>query len=156
MSKNGVIGQGEEIPWHAEGEQALFRRITLGASVIMGRKTFDSIGRALPKRNNLVVTRQPQGDIEGITFCSGIDAALDEAERLGAPIFIIGGGEIYERTINAASELHLTTIDITVDGDVFFPSFDVDRFNLVDEQHFETNLAYSYRHYIVKQKKDSP
>jgi dihydrofolate reductase len=154
MSKNGVIGQGDQIPWHAEGEQALFKKITLGATVIMGRKTFDSIGRALPKRNNLVITRSPQRNVPGIVFLSSIEAALAHAAKLGAPIFIIGGGEIYKRTIDSAAALHLTTIEITVDGDVYFPDFDIDRFNLVDTQHFETNLAYSYRHYIVKPEKE--
>ena len=72
------------------------------------------------------------------------------AASLARPIFVIGGGEIYARTINHASALHLTTIDIDVEGDVYFPTFDEAAFNLVDTQHFETNLKYSYRHYTAK------
>ena len=116
----------------------------------MGRKTFDSIGRPLPKRHNIVITRQPRGDADQLDFCGSVEAALELAATIARPIFVIGGGEIYARTINHASAIHLTTIDIDVEGDVHFPTFDETAFNLVDTQHFETNLKYSYRHYTAK------
>ena len=150
MSRNRVIGRGDDIPWVAKGEQALFKKITSGGTVIMGRKTFDSIGRPLPKRHNIVITRKPRGDADQLDFCGSVEAALELAATLARPIFVIGGGEIYARTINNASALHLTTIDIDVEGDVYFPTFDEAAFNLVDTQHFETNLKYSYRHYTAK------
>ena len=150
MSLNRVIGRGDDIPWVAKGEQALFKKITSGGTVIMGRKTFDSIGRPLPKRHNIVITRQPRGDANQLDFCGSVEAALELASTIARPIFVIGGGEIYARTINHASALHLTTIDIDVEGDVYFPTFDEAAFNLVDTQHFETNLKYSYRHYTAK------
>ena len=150
MSRNRVIGRGDDIPWVAKGEQALFKKITSGGTVIMGRKTFDSIGRPLPKRHNIVITRQPRGDANQPDFCGSVEAALELASTIARPIFVIGGGEIYARTIDHASALHLTTIDIDVEGDVYFPSFDDAAFNLVDTQHFETNLKYSYRHYTAK------
>ena len=150
MSRNRVIGRGDDIPWVAKGEQALFKKITSGGTVIMGRKTFDSIGRPLPKRHNIVITRQPRGDPDQLDFCGSVEAALELAATIARPIFVIGGGEIYARTINHASAIHLTTIDIDVEGDVYFPTFDEAAFNLVDTQHFETNLKYSYRHYTAK------
>ena len=150
MSRNRVIGRGDDIPWVAEGEQALFKKITSGGTVIMGRKTFDSIGRPLPKRHNIVITRQPRGDANQLDFCGSVEAALELASTIVRPIFVIGGGEIYARTIDHAAALHLTTIDIDVEGDVYFPTFDDALFNLVDTQHFETNLKYSYRHYTAK------
>ena len=150
MSRNRVIGRGDDIPWVAKGEQALFKKITSGGTVIMGRKTFDSIGRPLPKRHNIVITRQPRGDADQLDFCWSVEAALELAATIARPIFVIGGGEIYARTINHASAIHLTTIDIDVEGDVYFPTFDEAAFNLVDTQHFETNLKYSYRHYTAK------
>jgi len=150
MSQNRVIGRGDDIPWVAKGEQALFKKITSGGTVIMGRKTFDSIGRPLPKRHNIVITRKPRGNTDQLDFCKSVEAALELAATLARPTFIIGGGEIYARTINHASALHLTTIDIDVEGDVYFPTFDEAAFNLVDTQHFETNLKYSYRHYTAK------
>jgi len=150
MSRNRVIGRGDDIPWVAKGEQALFKKITSGGTVIMGRKTFDSIGRPLPKRHNIVITRKPRGNTDQLDFCKSVEAALELAATLARPTFIIGGGEIYARTINHASALHLTTIDIDVEGDVYFPTFDEAAFNLVDTQHFETNLKYSYRHYTAK------
>ena len=150
MSQNRVIGRGDDIPWVAKGEQALFKKITSGGTVIMGRKTFDSIGRPLPKRHNIVITRKPRGNTDQLDFCGSVEAALELAATLARPTFVIGGGEIYARTINHASALHLTTIDIDVEGDVYFPTFDEAAFNLVDTQHFETNLKYSYRHYTAK------
>ena len=150
MSRNRVIGRGDDIPWVAKGEQALFKKITSGGTVIMGRKTFDSIGRPLPKRHNIVITRQPRGDADQLDFCGSVEAALELAATIARPIFVIGGGEIYARTIDHASALHLTTIDIDVEGDVYFPSFDDAAFNLVDTQHFETNLKYSYRRYTAQ------
>ena len=150
MSRNRVIGRGDDIPWVAKGEQALFKKITSGGTVVMGRKTFDSIGRPLPKRHNIIITRQPRGNADQLDFCGTVEVALELASTIARPIFVIGGGEIYARTINHASALHLTTIDIDVEGDVYFPTFDEAAFNLVDTQHFETNLKYSYRHYAAK------
>lgn len=150
MSRNRVIGRGDDIPWVAKGEQALFKKITSGGTVIMGRKTFDSIGRPLPKRHNIVITRKLRDNTDQLDFCESVEAALELAASLARPIFVIGGGEIYARTIDHAAALHLTTIDIDVEGDVYFPTFDETAFNLVDTQHFETNLKYSYRHYLAK------
>ena len=137
MSRNRVIGRGDDIPWVAKGEQALFKKITSGGTVIMGRKTFDSIGRPLPKRHNIVITRSPAATLISLISARAVEAALELAASLARPIFVIGGGEIYARTINHASALHLTTIDIDVEGDVYFPTFDEAAFNLVDTQHLK-------------------
>ena len=146
QSENRVIGAGNSIPWRVKGEQKLFRDLTLGGTLIMGRKTWDSIGRPLPGRNSVVVSRQPGLSLEGATAVTSVEAALDAAESLGAPCFIAGGGDLYAQTIGIADAIHLTTIAMTVDGDVLFPEVP-DDFELVSEHLYESNINYTYRRF---------
>lgn len=149
-SKNQVIGNGPDIPWQAKGEQKLFRDITMGSTLIMGRKTFESIGRPLPGRETIIVTRDTnyrQGECQ---TAISLKAAIELANALGKPIFIAGGGEIYAQAMPLVDELHLTTIDVECEGDVFFPEFDAAGFELVSEKHFETNVKYVYQHFVKK------
>lgn len=146
QSENRVIGRGIEIPWRVKGEQALFKKITTGGTLIMGRKTFDSIGRPLPGRVTIVVTRNPGLKIEGCEMAGSLTEAMQLAEKIGKPAFIAGGGELYEQSINTAKELHLTTIHTSIAGDVYFPVIPED-FQLVSEEKFESNIDYTYRIY---------
>lgn len=120
---NGVIGKAGTMPWHLPTDLAYFRRVTEGNVVVMGRKTFQSIGRPLPNRRNIVMTRSPQFQGEGIETVHG----EEELEALLAPVaakqsvYIIGGETIYARFIDEASEIHLTLIEAVIDGDAFFP-----------------------------------
>ena len=150
QASNKVIGSGPDIPWQAKGEQKLFREITMNSTLIMGRKTFESIGRPLPGRETIIVTREVDYTHEGCHAAHDLDSAIDQASTLNQPIFIAGGGEIYAQAINKVNEIHLTTIEVAPEGDVFFPEFDEQDFELLDEQHFETNLKYTYRHYRRK------
>ena len=117
QSKNHIIGNGPDIPWHAKGEQKLFRDITMGGTLIMGRKTFDSIGRPLPGRETIVVSRQAGLKIEGCHTSASLQEAVALAASFPGVCFIAGGGEIYRQAAESLEldEIHLTTIDLEVE-----------------------------------------
>jgi dihydrofolate reductase len=143
-SENNVIGAGLEIPWQVKGEQRLFREITSGNTLIMGRKTFDSIGRALPNRDTVIVTRQSNASLPDCHRARSLANALDIARELRGDTFIAGGGEIYQQAIDLADGIHLTTIHTVAAGDVFFPEFDAGAFEVVEKRHYESNINYTY------------
>lgn len=149
-AKNNVIGAGLDIPWQAKGEQKLFRDITLGGTLIMGRKTFDSIGRPLPGRETIIVTRSSDFSQPGCHVVASLDDAIEVASNFDQKTFIAGGGEIYAQALPRVTEIHLTTIDVEPEGDIFFPEFNREDFELVEERHFETNLQYTYQHFRNK------
>jgi len=123
MARNRVIGRDGTIPWHISDELRWFKRTTTGHTVLMGRKTFQSLGRPLPNRRNLVVTRGPE--IEGVTVIRDL-AAFDPAAYAapGTDVFIIGGAEIYAQLIPRCDELILTLLPGDVEGDAYFPAFE--------------------------------
>lgn len=146
-SENNVIGRGSEIPWRAKGEQKLFKDITMGGALIMGRKTFDSIGRPLPGRETIIITRNADYEQAGCTTVHSLEAALAAASKMNRPAYIVGGGEIYRQALDIADGVHLTTVHVEVEGDIVFPDFPTDAFTLVSEQKFQSNLNYTYQYY---------
>jgi dihydrofolate reductase len=127
LARNRVIGAGNRLPWHLPEDLRRFKRLTMGAPVIMGRKTHESIleqaGKPLPGRRNIVVTRQPGARFEGCEVAGSLDTALALAGD--APeVFVIGGAELYRLALPRADRLYLTLIDADYDGDTFFPDFD--------------------------------
>jgi dihydrofolate reductase len=123
VARNGVIGSGNALPWRLPADLQRFRMLTTGHTVIMGRRTWESIGRALPDRQNIVVTRQPGYAAAGARVKASLDDAL-QAATLPAPVFCIGGGELYALALPRAATLHLTEIDREFEGDTRFPYFD--------------------------------
>jgi dihydrofolate reductase len=123
MSRNRVIGRDNALPWHAPEDLKRFKRITTGKPVIMGRKTYASIGRPLPKRLNIVVTRDRGFHAEGVVNAYTIEEALRLAEEsmLGDEAMVIGGAQIFELVMPITQTIHLTEIELDVAGDVFFP-----------------------------------
>lgn len=123
MAKNRVIGAGGRIPWHLPNELRLFKRLTMGHHIIMGRKTYESIGRLLPGRTTVIVTRQPgfrqPGAIVAHSLAEAIDACGADNE-----IFVIGGAELYRAALPMASRIYLTTVDAEPGGDTLMPAFD--------------------------------
>src|SRR5690606_4533132 len=120
ISKNGVIGNGPDIPWSAKGEQLLFKAITYNQWLLVGRKTFESMG-ALPNRRYAVVTRSDfTSSNENVLVFPSIDAALNELEKITDHVIVSGGGEIYKSLISKVDTLHISTIDIEPEGDVVF------------------------------------
>lgn len=124
MARDGVIGKGGTLPWHVPEDLKHFKACTMGHAVIMGRKTFESIGRVLPGRRFVVVSRSPSFSAEGVTVAPSLEAALEAARETDPEPCVIGGGEIYSAALPLATTIHLTEIDRDVDGDVRFPSFD--------------------------------
>ncbi len=121
MDRNRVIGIAGQIPWRLPDDLKRLRALTTGHTVIMGRKTFESIGRPLPNRVNVVVTRQRDYRADGCTVVRSVDDALATAAD-GDDVFVLGGGEIYAATIGLADRLHMTLVDAEVaSGDAFFP-----------------------------------
>ncbi|MCH7741503.1 MAG: dihydrofolate reductase [Proteobacteria bacterium] len=146
-SLNNVIGNDSEIPWKARGEQKLFREITMHGVLIMGRKTFESIGRPLPGRVNVIVTRNTQYHQPGCEIAASLETAIDFASQHDKPVFVIGGGEIYGQALPIATGVHLTTIQCEVEGNIFFPPFPTDDFTLMEEKYYRSNIDYLYQYY---------
>ncbi len=122
MARGNAIGKGGVMPWHLPADLKHFKAVTLGHPVVMGRRTFESIGRALPGRRNIVISRHRPNLPEGVVLAGGLDEALsacEEHERL----MIIGGGEIYTRALDVATHMELTFIDTEVEADTFFPAW---------------------------------
>lgn len=137
MAHDRVIGKDNQMPWHLPADLAHFKRVTLGKPVLMGRKTFESIGRPLPGRRNLVISRNPGYQAEGIEVVGSVEAAL--ALLAGSSVeelMVIGGGHLYAEMLPSADCLYLTRIDLAVEGDTRFPAFDDGQWQRVDcESH---------------------
>tara|TARA_Y100001970_G_scaffold283544_1_gene398933 strand:- start:692 stop:1171 length:480 start_codon:yes stop_codon:yes gene_type:complete len=129
MSRNGVIGKGNGLPWNLPGDLKHFKETTLGCPIIMGRKTWDSLGRPLPGRTNIIVTRRGGVKSDGIKIADSLKSALDLAKScLTTPsateIFVIGGAQIYKEAFPLANRLYLTRVNSIVDGDTYLDGFD--------------------------------
>lgn len=125
LDRNFAIGKGNALPWHLPDDLKRFKALTLGKPILMGRKTAESLGRALPKRRNLVLTRSGRVPFDGMQAVASVDEAMDVAGRDGVELCIIGGGELYALALPLATHMHLTFVDIEVEGaDAFFPRFD--------------------------------
>lgn len=136
LDRNRAIGRGNAMPWHLPDDLKRFKALTLGKPVLMGRKTAESLGRALPKRRNLVLTRSGLVPFAGMEAVSVIDEALRIAEGDGASeLCVIGGGELYALTLPMATRMHLTHVDTAIDdGDAFFPAFDPGRWRVISSE----------------------
>lgn len=122
---NRVIGKDNDMPWHLPADLAYFKKTTLGKPVIMGRKTYESIGRPLPGRQNIVISRNADYQAAGVDVVASVDEALAFAKGV-EEIMVIGGGAIYEHCLPAADRLYITHIDANVDGDTQFPVYDTE------------------------------
>ncbi|QWL57080.1 type 3 dihydrofolate reductase [Aeromonas jandaei] len=137
MAHDRVIGKDNQMPWHMPADLAHFKRVTLGKPVLMGRKTFESIGRPLPGRRNLVISRNPDYQADGIEVVGSVEAALALlADNEVAEVMVIGGGHLYAELLPKADCLYLTRIDLAVEGDTRFPAFDDGQWQRIDcESH---------------------
>ncbi|KAA1178882.1 dihydrofolate reductase [Rhizobium tropici] len=129
VSRNGIIGREGDMPWRLSSDLKRFKALTLGKPVIMGRKTFQSIGRPLPGRPNIVITRDPGFSAEGIAVVHSLEEGIEAASRLAREsdvdeICILGGGEIYRQAIGVADRLLITHVEADVEGDTAFPAID--------------------------------
>ena len=145
MANNRVIGNGSEIPWHLPADFKHFKKTTMGCPIIMGRKTRESIGRALPGRKNLVISRNPAVSLEGTTTYTSLKSALDACKSEGYErVFVIGGAQIYQQAIPLATQLFLTEIDVEVDGDICFPELDMNKWKQVSSAEHKKDDKNQY------------
>ncbi|MBE2897278.1 type 3 dihydrofolate reductase [Pasteurellaceae bacterium 20609_3] len=142
MSQNRVIGKDNAMPWHLPRDLAWFKQNTLNKPVIMGRKTFESIGKALPNRHNIVLSRTPF-EAENVTWAENLDNALSLCAQ-ASEVMIIGGGQLFAQALPLASALYLTEIQATLEGDTFFPDIEPARWKRVFEQWAEKDEKNAY------------
>lgn len=152
MANNRIIGKDNQMPWHLPADLAHFKALTLGKPIIMGRKTYESIGRALPGRKNIVMSRDKEYKCEDCETVTSFEAAIKLVEDV-EEVMIIGGGYLYAETMPQADKLYLTFIDLDVEGDTQFPEFE--QLNLTEQKREkylkdETNpYDYEFVDYVV-------
>ncbi|KAA0876220.1 dihydrofolate reductase [Nitrincola tapanii] len=157
QANNRVIGVGNKLPWYLPEDLRYFKRVTQGKPIIMGRKTFESIGRPLPGRTNIVITRNPDFQAAGVVCVNSLQAAIERAEQqllidAGDEALVIGGAEIYAQALAQADRLYLTQVDAEIEGDAWFPEFSKQEWIEVGRQEFaaiEPN-PYPYRFMIYE------
>ncbi len=140
--KKRVIGKKGSLPWYIPQELKRFKEVTMGHSIIMGRKTHESIGKPLPGRTNIVITHEPDYKALGCIVVHSLDEALKEAQD--DEIFVIGGGEIYKQALPLATKLYLTYIDKEIEGDVFFPDYSEFK-KVVYESDWQEHEEFKYK-----------
>ncbi|WP_269532517.1 dihydrofolate reductase [Chitinimonas sp. BJYL2] len=144
LARNGTVGINNTLPWHLPDDLKYFKATTSGHPIIMGRKTYDSIGRPLPGRHNIVVTRDPAWHADGVTVVHSIDEAITAAGKANE-VFLIGGATLYAEALPRADRLYLTEIEAEVEGDAFFPAWPREQFTELRREHRESaDFAYSF------------
>jgi dihydrofolate reductase len=150
MARNRIIGANNAIPWRLPDEQQMFKRLTMGHHIVMGRKTYESVGRLLPGRTTVIVTRQRGYAVPGAIIAHSVHDAINAAAR-DQEIFVIGGADLFQEAFPLADRLHLTVIDAEPAGDTLMPEFNLDDWKAVaseehsaDERHAH---AYTYTLY---------
>ncbi|KKB13030.1 diacylglycerol kinase [Devosia geojensis] len=138
VAENGVIGAHQTIPWRIPSDMAFFKRTTMGKPLVMGRKQFETVGKPLPGRANIVVTRQAGYAPDGVIVMSGLDEAIAHARAIAArdgadEVMIVGGGEIYRQAISLADRLYISHVALSPEGDVTFPVIEASEWKVVEE-----------------------
>lgn len=154
MSRNGVIGRGNRLPWRLPREMRFFMVTTMGKPVIMGRRTFESMKTPLSGRTNIVVTRNVDFCAQGVKIANDLPSALALAEAQcaadgGDEIMVAGGADIYRLALPMATRLYMTTIEADVEGDTFFPEIDFEQWREVSRDSFAADAANSYPYSIT-------
>jgi len=142
-ANNRIIGKDNDMPWHLPADLAYFKKTTLGKPIIMGRKTYESIGRPLPGRQNIVISRDINYKADGIDTVTSVDAALALVKGI-EEVMVIGGGAIYKHCLPAADRLYITHIDAEIEGDTQFPSYGTDIWNKVKSDKFLADTKNKY------------
>ncbi len=158
LDRNGAIGRGNALPWRLPDDLKRFKALTLGKPVLMGRKTAQSLGRALPGRRNLVLTRSGRVPFEGMQAVGSLDEAIEIAgEDDAGELCVIGGGEIYALCLSRAMRMHLTHVGIAVEGaDAFFPAFDPAQWQVVARESHATDAKHAHAFEFVDYRRVGP
>lgn len=123
VSRNNQIGVDNQLPWHIKEDLQYFKQTTTSHTIVMGRKTFDSIGRPLPNRKNIVITRDYSFQFPGVEVVHSLEELFSLIDSETKPVFVIGGGEIYKLLLPFTDKLYITLVDLSIDGDTFFPEY---------------------------------
>ena len=151
-AKNNIIGKDNDIPWYLPADLKYFKKITTGHHIIMGRKCFQSIGKPLPKRTNVIVTRNPFFLVSNCYIANSVEEALQIAHDNGEEeAMIIGGGQIYELTKHLWDRMYITEVDLEIEGDIIFPEMDMSKWTLTSkEEHMKdakNEVDYTFLRY---------
>ena len=145
VAKNNVIGKDNDIPWYLPADLKYFKKTTLNHHIIMGRNCYESIGKPLPKRTNVVLTRNPFYIVSNCYVTHSIEEAIGIAKNNGEDeAFIIGGAQIYEQSMDTWDKLYLTEVDLEVEGDVIFPEINFDEWELISEEAHQADEKNEY------------
>ncbi len=147
MAKNRVIGKDNAMPWHLPADLAHFKRVTMGKPVIMGRRTYESIGRPLPGRKNIVISRRSDYSPDGCVIVNSVEAAIAEANH--EEVMVIGGGQLYAEILPHADRLYLTLIDAELEGDTRFPDYTIYDWKEIDRERHEPDEKNNYAYEFV-------
>lgn len=150
MANNHVIGLNGQMPWHLSADLKRFKQITWGYPIIMGRLTFDAIGKPLPGRTNIVVSRNKAYQQSDCVVVDSIKAAIDYACSLADEVFVIGGATLYDATLAAANNLYITQINKAFSGDTFFPEFDQSQWLEVEREDVENDISVGFSYSFLK------
>jgi len=144
-SENNVIGVNNHLPWHLPVDMKYFKDMTMGKPIVMGRKSFEELGRVLPGRPNIMITRQSDYTAEGLYVVPSLEAGIEKAKTFGTEeIFITGGGEIFKMALPIIDRLYLTRVHAEVSGDTYFPEFDPRGWKLVKNERHEKDEKHAY------------
>ncbi|WP_078546272.1 dihydrofolate reductase [Litchfieldia alkalitelluris] len=147
MDKNRLIGKDNLLPWHLPADLAYFKRVTMGHTIVMGRKTYESIGRPLPGRENIIVTRNPSYKMDGCTIINSIEAIKNLSDS-NDELFVIGGSEIFREVFTFADRLYITEIDDEFEGDTYFPEFSLKDWTLISKDQGKKDEKNPYDYYF--------
>lgn len=159
MAKNRVIGRNNQLPWHLSADLKHFKFLTMGQTIVMGRKTFESIGKPLPGRANIIITRQTGYEVPGATVVNSLEDALlicEETSVGNSENFIIGGEKLYRQTLKLCQRIYITEIQRDFEGDVYFPEFDlIDWEETQRDKHISDSDDRLEFHFVVLDRKES-
>lgn len=152
VGRNRALGKDNDLIWHLPADLRRFKNLTRGHHVIMGRKTFESLGKPLPKRTNIIVSRNPEFIAEGCIVVNSLETALEKAKSDQNP-FILGGAEIYKQALSFADHMDLTYVHEDFEADAFFPEFDPEEWELIGREDFKKDDENAYDYSFVQYKK---
>jgi dihydrofolate reductase len=150
MASNRVIGNNGAIPWHLSADLKKFRQITTGFPIIMGRKTYQSIGKPLPKRTNIIISSNPDYQPDGCRVFNNIDSALTHACQLAEQVFIIGGSSLYQSLLPIADSLYITQIHQNFTGDTWFPEFERHDWQEIAREYINNDPSVSFAYSFLQ------
>jgi dihydrofolate reductase len=149
MDDNRLIGNKNKLPWHLPADLAFFKRTTMGKPIVMGRKTFESIGKPLPGRRNIVITRDDTFSAADCEVANSIEAAMSLTKD-DDEVMLIGGASLYEQTIARATQLYITRIHQSFEGDTWFPEIDLSEWKAVNREDFDADHSNQYAYSFIK------